>query len=36
MTYLSAAEIAEAGRRLKIEALPWSKRRVQDRIDRDG
>ncbi|MET3611773.1 putative transposase [Rhizobium aquaticum] len=36
MTYLSAAEIAEAGERLKIEAMPWSKRRVQDRIDREG
>lgn len=36
MTYLSAAEIAEAGERLKIKAMPWSKRRVQDHIDRYG
>lgn len=36
MTYLSAAEIAEAGERLKIKALPWSKRGVQDTIKREG
>lgn len=34
MTYLSAKEIAEAGKRLRIEALPHSKRGVQDHIDR--
>ncbi|MCJ7996092.1 transposase [Rhizobium cremeum] len=32
--YFSAQEIASAGERLRIKALPWSKRRVQDHIDR--
>lgn len=35
MTYLSAAEIAEAGERLKIKAMPWSKKGVQDTINRE-
>jgi len=36
MTYLSAAEIAEAGERLKIKALPWSKKGVQNTINEEG
>lgn len=34
MTFLTAQEIADAGVRLKLNALPHSKRRVQDYIDR--
>ncbi|MCA1492729.1 transposase [Ensifer sp. NBAIM29] len=36
MTFLSAQEIAEAGIRLKIKAMPHSKRGVQDYIKREG
>ena len=36
MTYLTALEIAEAGVRLKLKAVPHSKRGVQDFIDREG
>ncbi|MDH0908005.1 Mu transposase C-terminal domain-containing protein [Rhizobium pusense] len=36
MTYLTALEIAEAGVRLKLKAMPHSKRGVQDFIDREG
>lgn len=36
MTFLSAQEIADLGVRLNIKALPHSKRRVQDHIDREG
>jgi len=36
MSYYSAQEIADAGIRLKLKALPHSKRRVQDHINREG
>lgn len=36
MTYLTALEIAEAGIRVKLKAMPHSKRGVQDYIDREG
>ncbi|WCK69900.1 Mu transposase C-terminal domain-containing protein [Agrobacterium tumefaciens] len=36
MSYYSAQEIADAGVRLKLKALPHSKRRVQDHINREG
>lgn len=36
MSYYSAQEIAAAGIRLKLKALPHSKRRVQDHINREN